>query len=53
MGNGQQDMDARRKEKAQEIIKKMRDGQEVGEVSERDIDAQKKANKEAFGHEGE
>ena len=53
MSSGQQDMDARRKEAAEKIIKKMRDDQQVGEATEKDIDAQKEANKKAFGHEGE
>lgn len=46
-------MDERRKEMAQNIIKKMRDDQQVGEASEADIEAQKTANRQAFGHSGE
>ncbi|MCJ2186614.1 hypothetical protein [Novosphingobium beihaiensis] len=42
-------MDERRKKKANEIITNMHDNKASG----RDIQAQKKANKESFGHEGE
>lgn len=42
-------MDERRKEKANEIITKMRDKGKSGS----EIAAQKKANKAGFGHEGE
>lgn len=43
------DMDKRREKKANEIISEMRDSG----ASQSDINAQKKANKQAFGHEGE
>lgn len=46
-------LDERRKETAKKIIKKMRDDQQVGDATEDDINAQKKANKQAYGHEGE
>lgn len=42
-------MDERRKEKADQIITTMHDNN----ASPQDIAAQKKANKESFGHEGE
>lgn len=41
-------MDKRRKEAADKIITKL-----TAEGKDKDIPAQKKANKEAFGHEGE
>lgn len=41
-------MDDRRKDKADEIITKMKEDGASGA----DIKAQKKANKDAFGHEG-
>ena len=43
------DMDKRREEKANEIITEMHDSG----ASKSDIDAQKRVNKQAFGHEGE
>ncbi len=43
------EMDERRKQKANEIITKMHDDKK----SPADIAAQKKANKQSFGHEGE
>ena len=43
------DKDQRRKAKADEIITKMHDENK----SREDIAAQKKANKQGFGHEGE
>ncbi|WP_157081061.1 hypothetical protein [Novosphingobium naphthalenivorans] len=41
--------DERRKEKANQIITQMHDNN----ASAEDIQAQKKANKQSFGHEGE
>jgi hypothetical protein len=46
-------LDERQKEKAEAIIKELRDKQSVGEATEADINAQKKANKQLLGHEGE
>ena len=46
---GDKTMDQRRQDKANEIITKMHDDG----ASPQDIAAQKKANKESFGHEGE
>ncbi|NBN64993.1 hypothetical protein GWI72_14595 [Microvirga tunisiensis] len=42
------DMDERRKKQADKIISQMTEN----EASAKDIAAQKKANKKAFGHEG-
>jgi hypothetical protein len=47
--DGSDDMDKRREKKANEIITEMNDSG----ASQSDINAQKRANKQAFGHEGE
>lgn len=46
-------LEQRQREKAEKIIKDLRDKQAVGEATEADIKAQKKVNKEQFGYEGE
>jgi hypothetical protein len=48
MSDDEDTMDARRKQKANEIISRL-----AAEGKTRDIPAQKKANKELLGHEGE
>ncbi len=53
MGGKKKSLDDLQKEKAEEIIKDLRDKQDVGEATEADIQAQKKANKQLLGHEGE